>query len=62
MGQTSFPPHGFEPDLLHTLHFTRRLPGSSLVCDKGETKVRFGRSLFKTVPMPIILSISPRLG
>ena len=32
----SFLVHCLEPDHLHILHFTGRLPRSSLVCGQGE--------------------------
>ena len=62
MGHHSFPLHGLEPDHLHTLHFTGRLAGSSLVCGHGEWKGMFGLLLFKTGYMPIIHSSASRLG
>ena len=62
MGHHSFSLRGLEPDHLHTLHFTGRLPGSSLVCGQGEWKGMFGLLLFKTGYMPIIHSSASRLG
>ena len=62
MGHHSFSLHCLEPDHLHTLHFTGRLPGSSLVCGQGEWKRMFGVLLFKTGYMPIIHSSASRLG
>ena len=62
MGHHSFSLHGLEPDHLHTLHFTGRLPRSSLVCGHGEWKGMFGVLLFKTGYMPIIHSSASRLG
>ena len=62
MGHHSFPLHGLEPDHMHTLHFTGRLAGSSLVCGHGEWKGMFGLLLFKTGSMPIIHSSASGLG
>ena len=56
MGHHSFLLRVLEPDHLHTLHFTGRLPVSSLVCGQGEWKGMFGVLLFKTGYMPIIHS------
>ena len=62
MGHHSFVVQGLEPDDLHTLHFTGRLLGSSLVCGQGDWMGIFGPLLFQTGYMPIIRSSASRLG
>ena len=61
MGQHSVSLPGLTSDLFHTFHHTPCLPGSSLVCGRGDRKVDLGASMFKTGATRIASSVARRL-